>query len=390
MPSKNTFQSGAWQASSSLGAADTAAVLGNADRARRKRDWLACVRSTLRSETGRLVCKDQHVSPRLVEDLAGEFVHGPYPSLWTSGDVYPSQKRLAGCLDADERQIRRAVAVLVALNLLRVVRERRGRRHQTNRMVPLLSGSPLFDRIGLVNNQRTCATSMHRTSASSDQGTQAPSNSCEEESKKDSSSVGPSASASTDPSPPSEVEEIDLEEIEIGASAASQQAQSRSSTCRPSGVKLDEDTQPSSKVVNFGFARLMSDYPHPPGQLERGAYEPHARRACAELSPAQVAEATRAARQAPGKKWLGHWLNDGRETGKFEVLEEPVAVVGAPQVWVAQDTPQWAAWVEQDRANGRCRPKTQYCVQGEMQTGWWFESEWPSGAKGAKCSGEAP
>jgi hypothetical protein len=150
--------------------------------------------------------------------------------------------------------------------------------------------------------------------------------------------------------------------------------------------------QAAAPVVEFSFARLMRDYPHPPGvhSIEHEAYRPHARTAWGKLTAEQKQDAARAVPKAPGKEWLGHWLDSGRETGKFEIFAPPAAVSGATRVWVAQDTPQWVAWVEHDRANGRCRPRTQRCVHGEMQTGWWFESEWPPEVDDAKRSGGAP
>jgi hypothetical protein len=49
-----------------------------------------------------------------------------------------------------------------------------------------------------------------------------------------------------------------------------------------------------------------------------------ARRAWRALSDAQKAEAINAAPHAPGKIWLGHWLDDARETGVFEILKQPL------------------------------------------------------------------
>lgn len=92
------------------------------------------------------------------------------------------------------------------------------------------------------------------------------------------------------------------------------------------------------------------------------------------------------ASKAPGKDWLGHWLDGGRETGKFAIVEQDAVV---PRVWAQKDTPQWAAWVDYYRANGRPPPTTQHRVNGELQTGWMFASEWPPGDDGAKSSGGA-
>jgi hypothetical protein len=117
----------------------------------------------------------------------------------------------------------------------------------------------------------------------------------------------------------------------------------------------------------------VRDYPHPQGGrgIECPAYYPHARGVWSKLTTEQKHDAVRAASHAPGKEWLGHWLNSGREMGKFEIAEQRVAV--APRVWVRMGTPQWAAWV----ADGRRPLTTQHRVDGELETGWMFESEWP-------------
>ena len=87
----------------------------------------------------------------------------------------------------------------------------------------------------------------------------------------------------------------------------------------------------ATPIVEFSFTRLMRDYPHPPGGLERQAYAPHALTAWGKLKPAQKHDAVRAAPNAPGKVWLGHWLNDGGEAGKFEIVEQCAVVA---RVWV--------------------------------------------------------
>jgi hypothetical protein len=138
----------------------------------------------------------------------------------------------------------------------------------------------------------------------------------------------------------------------------------------------DRAERATAPVVEFSFARLMREYPHPPGDrgVERPAYHPHARTAWSKLTIEETQVAVRAAPHAPGKEWLGHWLNSGRETGKFEVVEQRTAVL---RVWVRKDTPQWAAWVDYYRADGRRPQTTQHRVNGEPETGWMFESEWP-------------
>ena len=120
----------------------------------------------------------------------------------------------------------------------------------------------------------------------------------------------------------------------------------------------------------------MRDYPHPAGKHGIGhpVYRCHARKAWGTLTPAQKKNAVRAAPNAPGKEWLGHWLNDGREAGEFEIVERRAVT---PRVWVCRGTPPWDAWVDDYRAEGRRLPTTEHRIDGRLQTGWWFESEWP-------------
>jgi len=174
--------------------ADRAVAPIEQERIRRKFAWLAELKKALRSAAGRTACKEHKVSHRLVADLAEEIAGGRYPSFMKLGEVWVGQDRLAGSLSVHERQVRRAVAVLVALNFLRVERECRGRRRDTNRMVAVLHDRPLFEPVDAHN--RTSASAGDRTSGSSDYRACRPSNSCEEEAKKDSSPVGPSPTAS--------------------------------------------------------------------------------------------------------------------------------------------------------------------------------------------------
>ena len=110
------------------------------ERFRRRNAWFADVRAKLRGDFGRTGCKKQRVSHRLVADLADELTR--YPSFLTDGTVYAGQARLATRLGVHERQLRRAVAVLVDLKKLRTEQSRRG---QNNVMTALLNDGPLFD-----------------------------------------------------------------------------------------------------------------------------------------------------------------------------------------------------------------------------------------------------
>jgi hypothetical protein len=86
----------------------------------------------------------------------------------------------------------------------------------------------------------------------------------------------------------------------------------------------DSARQAAAPVFEFSLGFLMRDYPHPPGGhgIEHGAYRAHARTAWGKLTTGQKQAAVRAAPHAPGKEWLGHWLDSGREIGKFDIVEQ--------------------------------------------------------------------
>jgi hypothetical protein len=323
-------------------------------RSRRKFVWLEQSKRLVAEEAGRNVCKIQKVSHRLVCDLAETVAR--YPSFAQHGEVWAGQATLALQLGVDVRQVRRAIAVLVQLKVLSIKRPCRGRRRDTNTMVALLGERPLFAVVE--NDHRASPSAEYRKPMSANHRVSASSNSREEELKKDSSPVGPSRTGtwemSTIPEEESDVDKLKHEDT----------------SCQ---VDPDPSKGPSAGRA-ASFARLLSDYPHPPGQRENPAYEPVARRAWGALSDAQKAEAIDAAPRAPGNIWLGHWLNEARETGKFEITRQRAAT---PRVWVRKDTPQWAAWI----AHGRRVLTTQHRVNGELETGWMFESEWPPGVE---------
>jgi hypothetical protein len=156
MPAQNTRCAGATQGSPEAWAQTTDAAPAHArvrtdravapieqERIRRKFAWLAELKKAVCSEVGRVACKYQKVSHRLVADLADEIVSGRYPSFMKHGEVWVGQVMLAKRLGVHERQVRRAVAVLVALGFLLVERDRRER--NTNKMTPLTAGTPLFE-----------------------------------------------------------------------------------------------------------------------------------------------------------------------------------------------------------------------------------------------------
>src|SRR5262249_25184115 len=148
----------------------------------------------------------------------------------------------------------------------------------------------------------------HRATASS--------NSREEELKRDSSPVCRSGAAQATQRQP-EGDALDSMQNTAGEAAASPPA-----------------SQPS-------FARLFDDYRHPTGAMEIPAYYPHARNAWNKLSTEQKQSAVQAAPDAPGDRWLGYWLDDGREMGKFKLAARHS---GGARVWVPEGTPEFEAW----------------------------------------------
>src|SRR5262249_17923857 len=85
--------------------------------------------------------------------------------------------------------------------------------------------------------------------------------------------------------------------------------------------------------------------------------------------------------------WLGHWLNDARETGIFDMVKQAAA---GPRVWVSEGTPQHAAWAEYYRSFGRPLLRTQRRIDGQLQTGWMFESERPPNFNFVQSEGGGP
>jgi hypothetical protein len=351
MLSENTRATGASQAFCTPNS-DT-----HTTRLSRVKDWLEESKRLVTEEAGRNACKIQKVSHRLVCDLAETFAR--FPSFTQQGELWPAQSTLARQLDVNERQVRRAVAVLVERKVLSIARHSRGRRSDTNTMVALLDGKPLFAEVD--NDHRPSASAEYRTPASPKYRATASSNSKEEELKKDSSPVSPS----------------NRKTWETPTTQTCSQAELDPSKGNPRGHGGERAAS---------FSRLLSDYPHPPGQRERPAYEPMARRAWAALSDVRRAAAIDAAPHAPGKSWLGHWLNDARETGIFDTVKQATA---GPRVWVSEGTPQHAAWAEHYRSSGRRLPRTQHRIAGELRAGWMFESEWPPNFNFVQSDGRA-
>ena len=329
-------------------------------RSRRKFVWLEKLNRLVAEEAGRSACKIQKVSHRLVCDLAGTFAR--YPSFTQHGEVWAGQATFAFQLGVDVRQVRRAISVLLELKVLSIRRPSRGQRRVTNTMVALLDERPLFAEVD--DEHRVSPSAEYRTPTSPDHRATASSNSREEGLKKDSSPVDP-FDTSRRGTPVAKEEETNFDELNSGGGCSQDDP-------RPSATKANSRNTGDDGAV--AFAELMKVYPHPRGQRENPAYEPMARRAWGALSDAQKAEAIDAAPHAPGKIWLGHWLNDARETGIFEITE--AALPPAARVGLRRH----AATCSMDRAyrsRGRRLPTTQHRINGELRTGWMFESEWP-------------
>jgi hypothetical protein len=384
------------------------------------------VRPLTQSERTRIFAWVRHVE-ELVRDhklvrgdecLARAIVK--YPSLAVCGWTWPGEQRLAQILNESDRNIRKREKRLRDAGVLVVVSPSEGWR--SNRYVPILRNRPLFE-TALGSEKVRAAVSAQcwgeygtRTAESetaAESGTSVPPTkesafpSVRNERSAESLRDNPREriSPTPDPTPTAapgaprrEGESLDLDLQEANStgepgSAPTPDSSTTTSTKKPGpheerDVQAEPDNtgQTGAPVVEFSFAGLMRDYPHPPGGhgIEHEAYRGHARNAWNTLTPAQKHNAEQAAPNAPGKEWLGHWLNSGRETGKFEIVDQRVVV---PRVWVRQDTPQWAAWVKHNGANGRRPPTTQHRADGELQTGWWFASEWPQGLENAERVG---
>jgi len=276
-------------------------------RLSRVKDWLEESKRLVTEEAGRNACKIQKVSHRLVWDLAETFSR--FPSFTQHGAVWAGQATLALQLGVDVRQVRRAIAVLLELKVLSIKRPSRSQRRDTNTMVALLDGKPLFAEVD--NDHRPSASAEYRTPASPKYRATASSNSMEQELKKDSSPVGPPGAAQATPRQ-AEGDALDRMQNTRGEAAASAPA-----------------SQPS-------FARLFDDYPHPPGAVENPAYYAHARKAWNKLSTEQKQSAQLTGRKAPGERWLGYWLDDGRETGEFRIAARHT---DGARVWVREGHP---------------------------------------------------
>ena len=340
------------------------------ERDRRKYSWLRVVKRKLRSDHGRDVCKQKNVCPRLVAELVDEI--SGYPSFKEHGEIWAGQQRLGLSLGVQDRQVRRAVRALVELDLLRVQRKRG--RLSTNNMAALLHGCPLFETNSADYGSSPSLRDGTRVSSSDRTGTS--SNTYGGEAQKYTSPVGPSDARRRE-TPMAKEEESNFDQLNSGGGCSQ-------SDTRPSATKANSPKSGDGRAVSF--AQVMRVYPHPRGQREYDAYEPAARLAWDALGDAQRAEALKAAPHAPGKSWLKHWLNDARETGIFEILNQPAAGL---RVWISEGTPQHAAWTEHCRSRGRHVPTTQHRIDGELRTGWMFESEWPPNFNFVQSDGRA-
>jgi hypothetical protein len=314
--------------------------------------WLERLKRLIAEQAGRNVCKTQRVSHRLVCDSAETLAR--YPSFTQHGEVWAGQATLALQLGVDVRQVRRSIAVLLKLKVLSIKRASRGRRGDTNTMVALFDERPLFAVVE--DDHRVSPSAEYRTPTSPNYRATASSNSIEEELKKDSSPVGRGA-------------------------AQARQHQAEGGALDDMQNTTREAAAPSSQA---SFARLFDDYPHPPGAVEIPAYYPHARKAWNRLSTEQKQSAQLTVQKASGERWLGYWLDDGRETGEFKVTARHT---GEARVWVREGTTEFEAWRENYRANGRRVPTMQHRVGGQLQTGWMFASEWPPNIKPVQRDG---
>jgi hypothetical protein len=360
--------------------------------------WVRRVKELVRA--GHRAQHDDHLV-RGDDDLAEALVD--YSSLASDGWTWPGEKRLAEILNESARNIRKRVARLRLAELLLVIPPSDGWR--SNRYVPVLDGRPLFE-VALTSEQVRDAVVTLRWDGD-DTGTAVPPQEARavhggrNERSAESSRNNPQERSSPTPYPAPtaaptgprgeggmldpELQEASSSTPREPAPTPSNPTESAEQPAPPNGCPRNgepevraTDSAEQAPVVELSFTRLMRDYPHPPDGhgVERRAYFPHARGIWGKLTTEQKRNAVHAALYAPGKEWLGHWLDNGRETGKFEVIEQRAVVQG---VWVRKDTPQWVAWEEDYGAKAQRPLTTQHRVDGELQTGWMFESEWPPG-----------
>jgi hypothetical protein len=390
--------------------ATLARSLTRSDRAKISR-WLRRIKERVRAGHGD---KRDNYLVRGDDDLSEAIVD--YSSIAVFGWTWPGEERLAKILNESARNVRKRIARLRVAGLLTVIPPRG--RWRSNRYVPMLDGRSLF-KVNLTPEQARDAMVAQRDAAEAeepppprDSGTPVPPDEAHafqprrNERSAESSGSSPQerdsptpypAPAAAPEAPPREGELLDLDLQEASSTgepgSAPTSDSSTTSTEKPGphdepDIRAEPDNtgQAGAPVVEFSFARLMRGYPHPPGGcgIEHEAYRGHARNAWNILTPAQKHDAERAAPNAPGKEWLGHWLNSGRETGKFEIVDQRAVV---PRVWVRKDTRPWEAWVKHYGANGRRPLTTQQRIGGELQTGWWFASEWPPSVENAERVG---
>jgi hypothetical protein len=313
-----------------------------------------------------------------------------YPSVAAVGWTWPGELRLAAALNESDRNIRKREKRLRAAGVLVVVAPGEGWR--SNRYVPVLDNRPLVESaLGSAKVRAAISAQCgddHRatraTSESIESGTTVPpreepafhpvrnERSAEPGGETLRENISPTPYPAPTRKPPQREEE-----------AFHFQEAARPGDQLPGNPHLQDherDQQGGPPFLEIAFARLIRDYPHPPGSLDHAAYRPSARKAWNRLTSEQQQAAAQAASKAPGKEWLSCWLNDGREIGNFEIVARQPAT---RRVWVRQGTPQFKAWMERYRANGRRPQTTRRMIGGELQIGWMFETEWPPVVKQA-------
>ena len=310
-------------------------------------------------------------------DLAEEIANR-YPSFMDQGEVYVGQAALAKLLAVHERQVRRAVAALIKLKSLQAARGG-GRHRDTNTMTPLLGGTPLF----ADGDNRATTSSQRRARMPSDERASSPRN-LKVDLENDSSTVGSPKSAAERSAATPMGEEREADDRRPTSARDTSNGAARAQPQCADEAEIAGRTPAS--ILSLSFAHLMRKFPHPPGPpgIEHPGYRGHARVAWKKLSTQQQQDALGAAPNAPRNEWVGHWLDNGRETGNFEVVEQRE---GVERVWVQKNTPQWAAWADHLLAEGRHPLTTQHRVDGKMQTGWMFETEWPTCPENAERVG---
>jgi hypothetical protein len=263
-----------------------------AERAKKSR-WVRHVKDIIRAG---LRDKRDDALVRGDEDLAHAIID--FSSVAIEGWTWPGEKRLAKILNESDRNVRKRIARLRAMNLLIVIPPSDG--WASNRYVPVLDGHPLFEvalaseqvRDGIEALQRQAGdyTGMPVPPQSTvETGTPVPPdeaspfqqrrNACSAESCSNNPKKSDSPASSPTDTPTAPTQEDDRLDWDLQEERPEPALEGKTdSTEKPATfngcpkddqpkvrAEPDRAEQSAAPVVEFSFGRLMRDYRHPPG-----------------------------------------------------------------------------------------------------------------------------